>query len=144
MKNLYAILFVLLSLFLVGCNSQSDSQSTVSTDFSSLESSVQSIHKLFNQQEFEVLYQQATNSAQNSFEEKQFMSFVEHLRETLGEVQGAEIANQMKTNSGQTAVVVDVDYENDSGTERWVLEQVEGEWRWSEFNYNAETLMQGN
>jgi hypothetical protein len=139
-----AIICILLSLTFISCNSPDESEAVVTTDFESKESTVQSIHKLFNQQEFEILYQQASKSAQNSFEKKQFLSFVEYLRRTLGEVQNAEIANEMETESGQTAVILNVEYQNDRGTERWILEKVGGQWHWTEFNYNAESIMKGN
>ena len=143
-KGTCAIIYILLSLTFISCNSSDESEAIVTTDFESKESTLQSIHKLFNQQEFEKLYQQASKSAQNNFEKKQFLSFVEYLRSTLGKVQNAEITNQMETESGQTAVILNVEYENDSGTERWILEKVGGQWYWTEFNYNAESITKGN
>ena len=144
MRHSASIIVFFLSLTLIGCDSPDQSKENIATDFSSIGSTVEGIHTLFNQQEFETLYQQATSSAQNSFEEKQFLDFANHLRSTLGKVQNAEIANQMETGSGQTAVILDVEYQNDSGTERWILEQVDGQWHWTEFNYNAQSLKRGN
>ena len=140
MTKSVSVITLIVSLFVISCNSPDDSDSAVSTDFSSIKSTVESIHTLFNQQDFERLYQQATDSAQNNFERKQFESFIKYLRDTLGKVENAEIANQMETDSGETAVIIDVDYENDSGTERWILNQIDGQWHWTEFNYNAESL----
>lgn len=144
MRYLSSIIVVIFSVLIIACNSSDESQKTITTDFSSLESAVESIHALFNQQQFEVLYSHATTEAQNKFPKKQFMSFIGYLRETLGEVEKAEITNKLEMDNRQTAVVLDVEYENDSGTERWVLRHVEEEWRWTEFNYNAPSLTNKN
>lgn len=72
------------------------------------------------------------------------MSFTEYLRETLGEVEKAEIADHLKMDNGQTTVVLEGQYQNDSGTERWVFQQMDGAWHWTEFHYNAPALTNRN
>lgn len=141
MKRIRGIVLVLIGLAVMGCHSGDDQQpQTMNSNFGSVDSALTNIHAFYNRQEFKALYDQASKSAQEQFEKEQFITFISGIRDKLGKIKNANIQDQKGSEEAGRRVIVDVEYENDSGTERWTLVNYNDRWRWDQFNYNAPSL----
>lgn len=159
MKQKTIILPLLIAVFLAVSCSGSDEESegtantsnssevvensieTPASDTTTVEEAVGYIHELYNKRNLETLYDMATTNMKQQIGKDQFVQFLTRLRSTLGEVHSYQITNRTGEEGDELVVVsMDVEYENDSGTEQWSLNLSGEHIQWSEFNYDAPSL----
>lgn len=102
---------------------------------------IANIHGLYNKEEYKQLYGMATQSMKEKLNEAQFTELLGNMRDKLGKVKSANITDMSNhAESGRVIVELDVDYQNDSGSEKWTLIMGKGDLEWGSFNYNAPSL----
>ena len=102
---------------------------------------IANIHGLYNRKNYKQLYGRTTQSMKEKLSEQQFTELVSDIRGKLGKVKTANISDLSNhTESGRVIVKLDVDYQNDSGSEKWTLVMGGENVKWAGFDYNAPSL----
>ena len=102
---------------------------------------IANIHGLYNREEYKQLYGRTTQSMKEKLSEQQFTELVSDIREKLGKVKTATISDLSNhAESGRVIVKLEVEYQNDSGSEKWTLVMGGESVQWAGFDYNAASL----